>query len=75
MTLAIFVFLQTRMNTGGRRSVWSRSHSLRSSSQSPPSIAIGVLAHFSTASGFGLPFVPPRSAEVSCRKTHFQMLK
>ena len=37
------VFLQTRMKTGGRGSSRRPAHSRRSSSHSPPSIAIGVM--------------------------------
>ena len=47
----------------------------RSSSHSPPSMAIGVFAHFRIASGFGLPRAPPRSAGVSCGRIQRQMLK
>ena len=36
---------------------------------------MGVVAYFSTASGLGLPFFPPRSAEVSIPVIQRQMLK
>jgi hypothetical protein len=50
-------------------------HSARTCSHNPPSIEIGVFAHFRIASGFGEPFLPPRSAGVSCGRIQRQMLK
>ena len=56
--LASWVFLATRMKTGGRRSSPSAAHSSRVLSQSSPINWIGGLAHLSTASGFGLAAPP-----------------
>src|SRR5437016_2541627 len=39
--------------------------SLKSSLHNPASCAIGVCAHFNTASGFGCALLPPRSALLS----------
>ena len=75
-TFARAVFLQTRMKTGGRGSPFF-CHSANSASHKPASIAIGVCAHLSTASGLGLACLPPRSAGVrrpGCRIQR-QMLK
>src|SRR6266540_1262519 len=74
-TLAIAVFLQTMMKTGGRGSSFCCSQIVRNSSHKPPSIVIGVFAHLRTASGFGDPIFPPRSAGVSCGRIQRQMLK
>jgi len=74
-TLAIFVFLQTMMNTGGRGSSLTSSHAFRRSSQRPASMAMGVQAYLRTASGLGFAFFPPRSAGVSLGRIQRQMLK
>jgi hypothetical protein len=73
--LAILVFLQTRMNTGGLGSSFTFSHSRRSSSHRPASKAMGVLAYFRMASGLAPPFLPPRSAAVSLGRIQRQILK
>src|SRR4051812_45994292 len=74
-TLAIAVFLHTRMKTGGRGSSRDSAHAMLSSFHNPASMAIGVFAHFTTASGFGDPRRPPFSAVVSFDWIHRHTLK
>lgn len=74
-SLAIRVFLQTMMNTGGLPSPRRLSHSRHISSQSPASIVMGVFAHLRTASGFTDPRRPPRSAGVKRSMIHRQMFR